>query len=167
MRRSARLLTTKSDIALEHLSGYLTLTLPTQWGELDAFGHINNIWSFRYFESIRIHQFHLVGQHLKANGQEAIGVGFLNGKGIGPILAATSCRYKRPGEFPDTLEIGVKTTDMTPHSFTHQYRIVSRNRSWIMSEGTAEIVCFDYVKGKKGEWPGPLQEAIKMLDGSN
>ena len=30
------------------------IELPVSWGEMDAFGHLNNVVYFRYFESARI-----------------------------------------------------------------------------------------------------------------
>ena len=37
------------------LAGFpVILELPVQWGEMDAYGHVNNTVFFRYFESARM-----------------------------------------------------------------------------------------------------------------
>ena len=38
------------------LAGWpVIVEIPVQWGELDAYGHVNNTVFFRWFESARIH----------------------------------------------------------------------------------------------------------------
>jgi len=148
------------------LKGYSFIPILTQWGEMDAFGHINNIWSFRYFEGIRIHQFNKVCEFLKASGHGDVAEGFMRAKGVGPILSATGCKYKRPGTFPDTLLVGVRVSDISADRLTHNYRIVSEKNDWLMSEGTADIVAFDYANSKKGEWSAPLRAALEKFNGS-
>ena len=32
----------------------VVIEIPVAWGEMDAYGHVNNIVYFRYFESARI-----------------------------------------------------------------------------------------------------------------
>jgi acyl-CoA thioesterase FadM len=44
------------------MEGYpVVIEVPVAWGEMDAFGHLNNIVYFRYFESARIAYFHKIG----------------------------------------------------------------------------------------------------------
>ncbi len=50
------------------------------WGEMDAFGHLNNVFFFRHFENCRIGFFDKYG--FTTNGTLAQ---------VGPILAETSC----------------------------------------------------------------------------
>ena len=39
----------------EALAGWpVILRIPVQWGEMDAYGHVNNTVMFRYFESARV-----------------------------------------------------------------------------------------------------------------
>ena len=59
------------------------------WGDQDAFGHVNNIIPHRWFESARIALFGRIGL-LELRKEQ----------GIGPILAATSCDYRRQITFP-------------------------------------------------------------------
>ena len=39
----------------------VTLEIPVQWGEMDAFGHVNNVVYLRWFESVRIAYFERCG----------------------------------------------------------------------------------------------------------
>src|SRR5213595_1205377 len=63
----------------------IIVSWPVQWGDQDAFGHVNNTVYFRWFESGRIACF------------DRIGLGHaIPGTGLGPILAAINCNYRRP-----------------------------------------------------------------------
>ena len=60
------------------------------WGDMDAFGHVNNTVYFRYFEDARIAYFDEIGiNDFKEKSQ------------LGPILATTHCNFKCPLEYPD------------------------------------------------------------------
>ena len=59
------------------------LDLPLAWGEMDAFGHVNNAVYFRWFESARMSYFERLGwPELQRE------------TGIGPILHSTQARFR-------------------------------------------------------------------------
>jgi len=73
------------------MDGYpVVIEVPVAWGEMDAFGHVNNIVYFRYFESARLAYFYKLDL-----------IDMMTKTGIGPILASTSCRFKIPLTYPD------------------------------------------------------------------
>ncbi len=77
----------------EALADYpVRLPITVQWGDMDAFQHVNNVVYFRWFESARMRLF------------EAIG--FTGSDVVGPILHSTSCRYRAPIYYPDALVAG-------------------------------------------------------------
>jgi len=60
--------------------------------------------------------FSSIAQHLKDDptfDEE----GFLNGETVGPILAATSCKFKAPGEWPDTWIGGARIEEIKVFGF--------------------------------------------------
>src|SRR5881396_95323 len=59
----------------------IVISLPVQWGDQDAFGHVNNVVYFRWMESARIEYFR----------QAAIGS--TSNQGVGPILASLKCDF--------------------------------------------------------------------------
>ena len=66
------------------------LEMPVAWGQLDAFGHVNNTQFFRFFEDARIAYFERVGITAKLDG-------------VGPILAKTDCVFRKPLGYPETV----------------------------------------------------------------
>lgn len=127
----------------------------TAWGEMDAFQHINNVVYFRYFESARI-----------AYGQVSGMLDWKESEGIGPIVAASSCRYKRPVVFPDTLIVGVRVDRMELDRMWQHYRIFSSAQNAITTEGECEIVMFNYRSGKKVAIPDVLRARVEALENS-
>lgn len=67
----------------ELLKGYpVVIDLPVVWGEMDAFGHVNNVVYYRYYECSRVEYIERIGLW------EA-----MERDGTGPILASSACRY--------------------------------------------------------------------------
>lgn len=58
------------------------IQIPIAWGDMDAFGHVNNVNFFRYFESARVNYFDEVQllEQMKLTG-------------IGAVVGSTDCRY--------------------------------------------------------------------------
>jgi acyl-CoA thioester hydrolase len=129
--------------------------LPLHWGEMDAFGHLNNIVYFRYFETARIHYFERC--RFMATYEE---------DRIGAILHSTSCRFRRPLHFPDTVLAGARVTDLGEDRFTMGYRVVSVAEEVVAAEGTGIIVSFDYRARSKVSVPDAVRRAIIELEPS-
>jgi acyl-CoA thioester hydrolase len=128
---------------------------PVAWGEMDAFRHLNNTTYFRYFESGRIAYFE------RLNLLEYMGT-----TGVGPILAATSCRFKIPLTYPDTVSIGTRVSEIKENRFTMEYYVVSHQYQKIAAEGDGLIVCFNYNENEKAPLPAELKKRIEDLEAS-
>ncbi len=128
--------------------------LPLHWGEMDAFGHLNNVVYFRYFETARIHYFERCG--FMATYEE---------NRVGAILHSTSCRFRRPLHFPDTVLAGARVTELGEDRFTMGYRVVSVAEEMVAADGTGLIVSFDYRARSKAPVPEGVRCAIIELEG--
>src|SRR5688500_16571606 len=99
----------------EHLEGFpVVIDIPIAWGEMDAFGHVNNAVYFRYFESARIACFERLGLATTLAGSD-----------VGPILASTHCRFRMPLRYPDTVAVGTRVDDVGVDRFLMRYRVIS------------------------------------------
>ena len=134
----------------------VVIETPVAWGEMDAFRHLNNTTYFRYFESGRIAYFERLGL-----------LEYMEVTGVGPILAATSCRFKVPLTYPDTVSIGTRVSEIDDDRFTMEYFVVSHRHQRIAAEGNGLIVCFDYKQNKKTAVPMELRQRIETLEASN
>jgi acyl-CoA thioester hydrolase len=136
------------------VEGYpVVIEFPVQWGDMDAFQHINNVVYFRYFENARIAYFEKLDV-----------IEFMTRKGIGPILAATSCRFKTPLTYPDTVLVGTKVTTIEEDRFIMDYRAVSTKHQKIAAEADGVIVTFNYRENKKVSVPEELRRLIMEIE---
>jgi acyl-CoA thioester hydrolase len=129
------------------------ITWPVQWGDQDAFGHVNNTVYFRWFESGRIAYFERLGlRHT------------LSDAGPGPILAAINCNFRRPIGFPDTVHIGTRITKVGNSSLTLAQTILSERLQTIAADGDSVIVLFDYRAQTPIRIPEDLRTKIAALE---
>lgn len=137
------------------LEGYkFHITLPLQWGDQDAMGHVNNTVYLRWFESARIGYGNLVGLLQIASTQK-----------IGPILAAVRCNYRRQLRFPDTVHVGARVTRIGRSSLTMEHRVVSTALAAIAADGDSTIVTFDYAAQVTVPVPAEIRGNIARHEG--
>lgn len=118
----------------ELLEGFETVTsLPIQWGDMDAFGHVNNVIYIRWFESARIDLLNSLNSSVT-----------MEPGGIGPILASIRCDYKRQLHFPDTVHVGSRRGKMGRTSAEIEHVVVSQDQKAIVATGVSVLVVFDY-----------------------
>jgi acyl-CoA thioester hydrolase len=130
----------------------VVIRVPVQWGDQDALGHVNNTVPHRWFESARIALFGRIGL-----------LDLRKEQGIGPILAATSCDYRRQINFPDTVQVGIRVARVGNSSIALEHAIVSETQGAIVAEGTSTTVVFDYEAHKSHPVPETVRRAIEAL----
>lgn len=141
----------------ELLKGYpVVVVQEVIWGDMDAYQHVNNVVYFRYFENARLEYL----QRMRWPEYE-------DATGIGPILAATQARFRRPLTYPDTIAIGARLLSMGDDRFDLAHRIVSRQLGQVATEGQGTIVSYHYAQGKKVPLPEELKERIRLLEASS
>jgi acyl-CoA thioester hydrolase len=134
----------------ELLTDYpIIVEVPVAWGDMDAFAHVNNIMYFRYFETARIAYL----ERIRFRGET----------GIGPILAATQCRFRRPLAYPDTVLVGVRVSEVGEDRFTHEYRLVSRALNEVAAEGSGIVVSYDYKQKRSCAIPADVRARMESL----
>jgi acyl-CoA thioester hydrolase len=135
------------------LAGFpIVITVTLAWGDMDAYAHVNNTVFFRLFESARI-------EYLRAIDFTAGGYG----GGIGPILASTHCRFRRPLTYPDAVRVGARTVAVDADRFTMEYVIVSEQLGDVAAEGGGMIVSYDYDRGEKVPLPEQVRERMREV----
>ena len=132
----------------------VVLTIPVQWGDQDAFGHVNNTYSIRWFESARMQYFNL----------DPI-VQLLQGTRVGPILVSIHCDYRLQLSHPDTIQVTASTTRIGRTSMAIEHQLFSQQQQALISEGYSTVVLFDYAKNEPVPVSEELRQAIESLEG--
>ncbi|MCI0456985.1 MAG: acyl-CoA thioesterase [Gemmataceae bacterium] len=140
----------------ELLAGFaVRIQLPVQWGEMDAYRHVNNVVYFRYFETARLEYFRRLGWFE-----------YESQTGIGPILQATQARFRRALAYPDTITIGARVVRLEEDRFTLEHRIVSHAQGVVVTEGEGTVVTYHHAEGRKVPIPEELLRRIAELEAS-
>jgi acyl-CoA thioester hydrolase len=131
----------------------VVVVLPVVWGEMDSYRHVNNVVYFRYFESARLEYFRRMDWFEYERVQ-----------GVGPILAATQARFRKPLTYPDTISVGARVPTLAEDRFTMLYRLVSHRLAAVAAEGEGTIVTFNYQQGKKVSIPDEVRKRIADVE---
>lgn len=128
-------------------------SLPIQWGDQDAFQHVNNVVYLRWFETARI-------AYLEQSGLDPI----LASHGIGPILANLSCNYRKQLLYPDRVTIGARITRLGRTSLAMQHAVYSDRLQAIAADGESIVVLFDYKSQKPVPIPDDVRQAVNRFE---
>ena len=104
---------------------------------------------FKYFETARLAYFNEVGVMEDMQKQ-----------GLGPILAETSCRFKRPLVFPDKVLVGATVLENHEFGFLMKYGVYSQQQQAVTTIGTGRIVMVDYNNGQKVK---PSEKLLNLI----
>jgi acyl-CoA thioester hydrolase len=131
--------------------GYaVVVKVPVQWGDLDALGHVNNARFFTWFESARIAYFTKLDM---APGE------------VGPILASTSCDFKRAIHYPSDIEVGARVVKVGRTSVTMEYAVWLADRpDELCAVGVGIVVLVRYANMEKVEVPPSARAQIEAME---
>ncbi|MGE8560660.1 MAG: acyl-CoA thioesterase [Acinetobacter sp.] len=122
---------------------------PVAWGDMDAFGHVNNVMYYRYIESARIRYM----DQLNIFQQD-----------VYTVVASNQCKYIRPVFYPDQLKIGVRVEEMRNSALRMSYLLWSEVQQDIVALGEAVIVCVDKENMGKIKIPEVIREKVSQLE---
>jgi acyl-CoA thioester hydrolase len=123
------------------------LSIPVRWSDMDANSHVNNATYFTYFEQARIAWLEAVNMQNTAEGH-------------GPVVVQTSCTFRRPIPYPETLQVRVYGGTPGRTSFPTFYEIVGTvHAAEQYASGDAVMVWTDRASGKSL----PVPDALRAL----
>jgi acyl-CoA thioester hydrolase len=147
------------------VSSYSSLVVyPVQWGEIDMFGHLNNVYFARYAEGARItHAHQQLSPYLGDIGYR----NFVSGKGAGPILASHFIKYIYPVEFPDNMVAAtrVKPGSLSADRFRLECLLISSKLERVAATTECLIVAYDHSLKTKIDVPDSWVKAIHAEPG--
>ena len=84
--------------------------------------------------------------------------------GIGPILGSTSCKYKFPLAYPDTVSVGAKIVGIEDDCFAMKYVVMSHRKYRLAAESFGVVVMYNYHVRKKTAIPESIRRRISELE---
>ena len=119
-------------------------TIPIRWGDMDAYGHVNNTLYFRYMEIARIEWLEAAGYGLDPDGE-------------GPVIVNASCTFLVPMTYPGIVDCRMfcGTPGRSSVPTFYELRVLGEER--LYAEGAAKLVWINPSSGKSI----PLPEALR------
>ena len=123
---------------------FFSCEIPVRWGDMDAYGHVNNTLYFRYFEEARFMWMLEKGIPLKSDTH--------------PVVVTIGCTFLRPIFHPETLRIDVYLSEQGRSSFMVTYKVYTSSQPDVpAAEGYSKVVWVSSTDGKSVPLPDPVR----------
>jgi acyl-CoA thioester hydrolase len=120
--------------------------IPIRWGDMDAMGHVNNTVYFRYMEQARIGWFDALVPEEAA------------WRSTGIVIVNASCNFKRPINYPGTVEVRVFAGAPGGSSVPTYYELMMDEE--LYADGAAVVVFIDMATQKPMRIPPDIRERL-------
>nr|WP_277986987.1 thioesterase family protein [Rhodocyclus gracilis] len=124
-----------------------TSLIPIRWGDMDAYGHVNNTIYFRYVEQCRV-------EYLERMGFAAMP------QGSAPVIISAACTFHLPLTYPGVVEVQMFCGLPGRSSVPSFYEIRRQGDGTLYASGEAKIVWMDVASGKSTPLPDVLRHAL-------
>ncbi|MDD5297907.1 MAG: thioesterase family protein [Rhodocyclaceae bacterium] len=123
--------------------------IPIRWGDMDAYGHVNNTVYFRYAEQARIEWLEDAGYGAGASQDE------------GPVIVNASCTFLIPMSYPGTVELKTYVGHIGRSSFATYYEMRIEGDERLFADGAAKVVWMSPRTGKSVPLPDILRRLLE------
>ncbi|MEP7296546.1 MAG: thioesterase family protein [Burkholderiales bacterium] len=126
-------------------------TIATRWMDNDAYGHVNNVVYYSYFDTV-------VNRYLI----EAGALDIERGRVIG-LVVETHCNYFASLAFPQTVEAGLRVTRLGSSSVRYEIGLFAAGEPLAAANGHFVHVYVDRDTRRPVPLPAPLFNALQGL----
>ena len=126
-------------------------TIGTRWMDNDAYGHVNNVVYYSWFDTV-------VNAHLIENGALDI----QHGEVIG-LVVETHCNYFAPIEFPQSVEAGLRVAHVGRSSVRYEVGLFAQGQPLTAALGHFVHVYVDRVTRQPAALPDALKSVLEAL----
>jgi acyl-CoA thioester hydrolase len=127
------------------------LSIPTRWIDNDAYGHVNNVVYYAWFDTV-------VNRYLVDAGVLDIRAGAVIG-----LVVETHCQYFSPIAFPDVAHAGLRVATLGTSSVRYEIGIFRGEDKRAAAQGYFVHVYVDRASGRPVPLPAPLRAALQPL----
>ena len=126
-------------------------TIPTRWADNDAYGHVNNVVHYAWFDTA-----------VNAWLVEAGLLDIAQGDPIG-LVVETRCAYFAALAFPQQVEVGIAVERLGGSSITYRLGIFAEGEASAAAEGEFTHVYVDRVSRKPRPLPDEWRTKLETL----
>jgi len=125
--------------------------ITTRWMDNDAYGHVNNVVYYSYFDTA-------ANCYLIEQG----GLDIQNSAVIG-LVVASQCHYHAPVSYPEALYIGVRVDRLGTRSVTYGLGIFTEGSEQAAADGAFTHVFVDRITRKSAAIPDAMRDALERI----
>jgi acyl-CoA thioester hydrolase len=125
--------------------------ITTRWLDNDAYGHVNNVVYYAYFDTV-VNQFLIEGGVLDVEASPVIG-----------LVVETQCRYFSPISFPDTVWAGLRVAHLGGSSVRYEVGLFRDDETLAAAQGHFVHVYVDRESRRAAAVPAPMRRLLETL----
>ncbi len=126
-----------------------TSRMAVRWGDMDAYGHVNNTIYFRFFEQARCEWIEAIGYPVTPN------------EPTGAVIINASATFMRPVVYPADVIIKVYAGELGRSSFMTWYELFVSGDEQAYAEGAAKIVWMNNENGRSVALPEDVRGLLE------
>ncbi len=118
--------------------------IPIRWGDMDAYGHVNNTVFFRFMEQCRVEYLERLGYRVAPLD-------------TAPVIINAACTFLAQLNYPGTVEVRMYFGAPGRSSIPSSYEIRLEGDDTLYATGDSKIVWMDVATGRSV----PIPEALR------
>ncbi|MDO9194426.1 MAG: thioesterase family protein [Undibacterium sp.] len=125
--------------------------IQTRWMDNDAYGHVNNVIYYSWFDTV-VNQFLIVNGALNIAVSQTIG-----------LVIETQCNYLASVSFPDVITAGVCVSKLGNSSVRYEVGIFRNNDNFVSAQGHFVHVYVDRETRKPTPIPAQTRHLLQTI----
>ena len=127
------------------------LRIGTRWMDNDAYGHVNNVVYYSWFDTV-------VNEYLVRRGVLDIAAGNVIG-----LVVETQCRYFSELAFPEPVDLGLRIGRLGTSSVRYEIGVFAEGEASASAQGHFIHVYVDRTTRRPTPLPAPLRAALEHI----
>ncbi len=133
----------------DHYRHFVPIT--TRWMDNDAYGHVNNVVYYSYFDTAANHYLIHEGG-LDIERSEVIG-----------LVVESRCRYHAPVAYPQDLRVGVRVDRLGERSVVYGLAVFTQESDRACADGSFAHVFVDRATRRPAAIPASIRAALSRI----
>ena len=123
----------------------------TRWMDNDVYGHVNNVTYYSYFDST-------INRYLIEQG----GLDIHSAKIVGYVVSS-SCQFRRPVAYPDSISVGLRVSKLGNSSVTYELGIFRESEEEAAAHGQVVHVFVDRDQNCSVTMPAQIRHCLNEI----
>lgn len=123
----------------------------TRWMDNDVYGHVNNVTYYSYFDST-------INRYLIEHG----GLDIHSSKIVGYVVSS-SCQFRRPVAYPDSISVGLRVSKLGNSSVTYELGIFRESEEEAAAYGQVVHVFVDRDQNRSTPIPAKIRHCLEEI----